>query len=735
MTLQAGEEMIDLMEVLATARKTGTVSQRTGKQEGLEFQPSPKDRGDCVGSRIPRGNSLNRVANASSRKGTRGVVDLRSSIPIPVYRRSAEQLSAALQRKQSEPSPSGIRVTEKPRGPRPPPSAEQTSFVNPESAKRAQISDTVPPSASSSSVSSWDFDGGGEEPQRPATVFTGEYRIRTIKIPGSQAPGHTLRIASSAENLIMGGAGREPPNYAVTQRTNPSMVRYLDKLLPGTPKGVNSPKGTPTVSKGTPDSKTSVGSGQESTPPARNFCRPQVSLDSIQRRDISGKEMSMSRKPINRPSLGRLFSPSSRSLHLDVEPLVPKIPDQYCSGQKTDTRQVSNRTTESETSAQITPEPDNTPSKPSLEITPMPGTVIKRSPIDPHPPRSSSLRALTDFPENSELEQGPTVTTRVSSKGATNLKRNVTFNDFVPLGSIKEQESGDRTRPPESRSTQLLGSFRNIFKSRGGAADKDRTEKENEVQEFVDENQAPSGEQGINEANLFRNDSAKNLETKPKYPRLSGGVSWNKSSRNPKTADESPATPTSSVPRLLAPPSRLPESSLPSFARPTKSTRTKATFGLKGQGSITPDTHPRRPHVRTASTGSPQRLNRGSRRTTGGLLMISGQKKTISSPIFVEKGVLGPGGPTGLVPKNVDEVRSCLETLCKKVGEATTPLERDRHIRLALSLQQQLGNYQSVERAALEVEALAKEKRLEKKIAEDSLDTSLAEAQAQLDED
>jgi hypothetical protein len=48
-------------------------------------------------------------------------------------------------------------------------------------------------------------------------------------------------------------------------------------------------------------------------------------------------------------------------------------------------------------------------------------------------------------------------------------------------------------------------------------------------------------------------------------------------------------------------------------------------------------------------------------------------------------------------------------------------------------LQQHLSDYQSIEKATLEAEALAKERRLEKKVAENFLNKCLADVQAQLD--
>ncbi|KAL4913505.1 hypothetical protein BDW62DRAFT_220637 [Aspergillus aurantiobrunneus] len=696
----------------------------------IQTQPSPKE--DSISSRIPRVTGMRQAANSSAAKGSRSG----SSIPIPVHRRSAEQLSATLQDKQSEASPSGIRLFEKPRGPRPRPPTEQTVFSNLESAQGTeQISEPTPLSTSSSSVSSLDIQISGE-PERPATIFTGEYRTRNTVLPGHQSPGPTLRIASSAENIIMGGTTQEPSDHGVVSKSSPLLIQRLGKLTPSTPKDTKSPRGITPGSRGTQASKASAGGSKEGTPTSRNFCRPQMSLDSLQKRDISGKEMSIARKPVSKSSISSFFSPSSKSLRSDEEPDVPKIPDQYFSNQKNSVRQVPSGPIEPAT-PKVTSEPKDTPSSARPIITPLPETAIKIGGAGyPHPPRTSSLRALSDFPNIVGSAQGAALTSNVPSNVvATNFRRNVTFNDIAPLALDNEQHSKtpDRSRLPESRSNHLLGSFRSIFRSRSGAIDKEHAIKE----ERDDENQAPNIENPVEKENPPPTESEKGPKSKAKYPRLSSGVSWNRSTRNPKAAAESPTTPTPSVPRLLAPSQRRADINIPSFARATKSTRTKATSASKGNVSVTPESHVRRTHVRTASTGSPQRLTRSSKRTASNLLTLSAHKKTNQSPASAaeKKTATAPAVSTDCIPKNLDAFHSCLEKICKKIGYASTSEERYRCIRLALSLQQQLGDYQCIEKIVLEVESLAKAKNLERKAAEESLNTCLAEALVQLEED
>ncbi|KAL4748118.1 hypothetical protein BDW72DRAFT_215054 [Aspergillus terricola var. indicus] len=717
------------------------VKNNRGSNTSLDSKPhgSPETQPSSTGDEDRTRSSLSRVAgskpavNSSSAKGARSS----SLIPVPIQRRSAEQLGATLHKRQSDTCFSGARLVEKPRGPRPRPPSEQTALLVHElNAETEQKSGLTPPSASSSTVSSWDFRDIGD-PERPQTVFTGEYRTRVLGISGHRSPGPTLRIASSAEDVIMGGASGEGSKKADTQPSNPSLIQRLGRLTPGTPKGTNKLGGTALESVETPDSKGSGSNSQGSTPSTRNICRPQISLDSIQRRDISGKEMSISRKPVSKPSLSSLFSPSSKSSRPVDEPIVPKIPERYYSDPGTAMRQDPSRMVESETPVKLASELKDT-SKSDPESTPMPVTAIKVSATNPHPPRTSSLQALTNVPICSGSISSPAVTGEASTV-ATNLRRNVTFNDIAPFASHVEHlnQSPDKSRLSESRSNHLLGSFRNIFRSRSGAAEKERFRKEDvDAPITLTENQAPSTERSAAKDYHLYNNFEKGLKLKPKHTRLSSGVSWNRSSRNPKNA-ESPTTPTPSVPRLLAPPHRDPEGNIPSFARPTRSTRIKANSGSKEQASVTPQSHGRRSHVRTASTGSPQRLTHGSRRTTGNILMLAAQKRAMQSPSSVSgKTVAVSDLSIGCTqPKNLDAFRACLETLCKKVGEALTSQERDRHLRLALSLQQQLADYQGIEKAALETSSLAKEKLLEKQVAEEALNTSLAEAQFQIEMD
>ncbi|KAL4785871.1 hypothetical protein BJX76DRAFT_366515 [Aspergillus varians] len=700
------------------------VSPRTGAHIDPETHSLSREREDSMVSRIPRATGSKVSPGSSAVKGPKSA----SSIPVAIYRRSTEHLGVSSQERQTEPSPSGIRLAEKPRGPRPPPLTEKTPLLIPESGQGTEeVAESSPVSTSPPSAKTWEFQDISEF-ERPPTVFTGEYRTRILTMPGNRTPGPTLRIASSAEDIIMGGSSRGQSNNAITQRASPSLIQRLGKFTPSTPRDTNSPRDTTPGSKGTPGLK----AGARNTPVSRILIRPHASLDSIPRSDFSGKELSIPRKPVNRPSVSSLFSPSLTSLQVDQKPMVPKIPDQYLSGQENTLHQISSRTLEPETPAKVASGPKDSPSNPISDVTPMPKTVIKAGKLHPGPPRSSSLQVISDSSENSHLEKShPGVRSRV----ATNLKRNVTFSDIEPL-TLDIENSGqgpERSKLPESKSNQLLGSFRNIFRSRGGAADRERVKKEEgDASMSAKENNAPSREKVTAKETPLHNDSEKVHKPKTKYTRLSSGVSWNRSSRS-----ESPTTPTPAVPRLLAPPDRV-----PSFAQPTTSTRTKAASTTKENSSIPPGVQARRSHVRTASSGSPQRLARRPRCATGNTAMTSAQNKSNRSPDSVSRNTsaskkTAPTSDmsTNSIPTNLDKYRNYLETLCKKVVEAPTALEREGLLGLALRLQQELVNYQNIEKIALEVESLAKERHLAREVAEESLDTSLAEIQAQLEQD
>lgn len=633
-----------------------------------ETQTLSRNNDDSIGSRIPRITAPKLAGISSTVKGLRSG----SSIPVAIHRRSAEQLGASMQDTQHEPSPKGIRLVEKPRGPRPPP-MDQAPILTSESTEGTGLKFAeTSSSASVSSSDTWDFPDIGD-PERPPVAFTGEYRERVLGPLGNQTRGPTLRITSSAERVIMGNAKQEPSSSSATQNSSPSLLQRLGKLTPNTPKNSKIPRDVTPGSKGTQGSKISIGSGKESTPVSRNFCRPQISMESISKRDISGKELSISRKPINKSSLSSLLSPSSKSLHSDEEPMVPKIPDQYISGQGPSVRKVSNKSLELQAPGKATPETKGTPS--NLEIQATPETVMEAGTICPRPPRSSSLQALSDFPGVSHSEQSSVAgVVNKPSKVVTNLRRNVTFNDITPLASSEPQFSPipDKHRLPESKSNHLLGSFRNMFKSRGGA----------EAPAAASENKHTGSVKATAKENLDRNDSEKTAKPKTKYAtRLSSGVGWNRSGRNNRTRAESPGTPTPSVARLLAPQNRGLDSNIPSFARPTTSTLTKATPAPKAALPVSVEPQTRRPHVRTASTGSPHRLTRGPKRTAGNPLTPPSQK------IMESPNSAAGDAPLILEAKtyfDLERVRICIEKLCEEVGELSTSLERETAIRVRL---------------------------------------------------
>lgn len=639
-----------------------------------------------MGSRIP---VLKRSASSSAPKSARSG----SSILVPVQRRSAEQLGAS-QEKQSESSSSGVRLVEKPRGPRPKPTEQDAPLASGSAEEPEQVSDNNNPSTPSDD-DAWDFKdiSPPDTEERPETVFTGEHRVRRVSMPAHCSSSPTLRIAASAEDIIMGDSAGESSSPAAANPTTPSFLQRLGgKLAPSTSKDTESPKGNSSASKSAQGSKAGADVNREGTSTSPNFCRSQVSVDSLHKRDISGKELSVSRKPLGRPSLSSLFSPSLKSLRYEEEPKVPKIPDEYSTGQQSSLCQVPGGSATPATATKVTAPAKGAPAETEGQATPVPETAIR------YPPRTTSLQALSKAPGGSGAEQSSSISSGLRSRVATNLRRNNTANDINPMASHIEHagQTPGKSRLVESKSTHLLGNLRNIFRSRGAATGKDLVVSE-DIEELstLEEIEAFERENNPAKENMPRHDSETSLDAKPKYSRLSGGVNWSRSSRNPRNVPDSPVTPTPSAPRLLAPAGRVSSNNMPSFARPTQSTTTKSNAS-KGQTSVAPDSQTRRPPVGAASSGSPRRPARGPKFPPANLMMRPGNKKDkkdkkpLKSPVSISsprpipgRTALAPGQSTERTPKNLDTCKECVGFLCTKAREAPKSIERDRYVRVS----------------------------------------------------
>ncbi|KAI9932176.1 hypothetical protein MW887_009686 [Aspergillus wentii] len=726
-------------------------AEKEAEQTPSAIKIPKRSRDSSGGSRIPRvpAQKQSHGGFATSQKEARVASEHRSSIPVAVRRHSAEQL-ATPQNTPSERFAGGMRVIEKPLGPRPRP-VETNNPAVPESIQEPA---KEPASSSSSSVSSWDLDDHEEDLQRPSTVFTGEYRTRLFHRSGQTGYGPTLRVAASAENIIMGAEDSRVKTAMVTQRSPSSSVRYVvGKALP---KSLTQPSGLASHPVGESSNSKEDESSPDHPPVTRNFCRPQVSIEHMPKRDFSGRELSIPRKPLStRPSPANLFSGSSENPESKSTP--PPIPKAWMN-----IGADSNGNSSSEVKAvdpatpmrDISQDEDHS-SGSGVLVQSAPGTAESTASLKPHPPRSSSLQAISDFSMHSESDCVPTGPDEAQLKDASYLRRNVTFDDIVEENPDKEQavQNLHVVRLPDSKSTRMLDSFRNIFSKTKSGAEKGRGKKD----ESVEPASAASKDQTASSTKRARTpnekiDSAKiGPKTKTKYSKLSDGVGWNKNSPNPKSSDDlSPVlvpTPASSLSSIPAPLSAriLPEDRTPSFARPTQATRTKAAVTISSKSSVQggQDTRSRRAHLVAASNGSPQRAGRPQKRVISAPIPIQKNANQTSSGVIEKPGALigqkngtqDDGKPSDSEEKNVINIRRCIESLCNKARDEVTPAKREKYLRLALSLQQQMSNYNSVDKEATEAEALLNKKKADKAIAENALFEYFSQVQMQIDEE
>ncbi|KAF9887048.1 hypothetical protein FE257_010542 [Aspergillus nanangensis] len=641
-------------------------------------------------TRIPRGirpSQGERIPNPLV--NLREVYSSRSAIPTAVRRHSVQSLSSHHDATSSHVA-SGIGSAEKPHGPRPKPESEepqQTPTISEDAREMENVKD-VSIASPPSPVSDWSF----PDEERPEGVYTGEYRKPERLIMGPDSPGS---------------------NYAVTQRSNPALVHYPDAPRHSPGKGPH--VRNPTNSEEDTSTKAEDKSPTDSTRATRNFCRPQISLEAIPKRGSSGRDQSILRKPVNRPSLPSLFSSSSQEENV---PLVPKIPKQYEFSQ---------------------PDSPVTPvrAKSQLHERSVPSTGGSSETVKSFPPRTSSKQAVHELVMSTDLT--PPVMNSGIAAPELKPRSDVTFDDIVPQNVVDGNTTRGIILPrlPDSKSNRMLDSFRSIFKQKSGT-DKGRGKREEGTPGCAVNVQTPVTAIRIkNDDN--KGDSAKTIvKAKSRYTRLSDGVSWNKS--NPKTSEEVVAAgPTLvSASPMLAPTAQNAGENTPSFARPTKSTRTKAAIGLKVQAPNSQDIRTRRTHVTAAPTGSPQRLGHGYRRSQTG---PSIQKSSISRPLNIVrsspnlKSYLTEVDASDPGAKTLSDIHSCIEILCKRTTIEGIPTKREYYLRMTLSLQQQLSDYISLKKEATEAEALAYKKRSEKSAAENILFDHFSQVRAQLDEE
>lgn len=658
---------------------------------------SPKDRSvsddtqtrtkpsDESGSRIPQGHGQKSYPGVI--KGPRPAPDHRSAIPVAARRLSAGNADTA-PNTPNEGFAGGIRVLDRPPGSRPRPAAAEPTTPS----VSESIQETGKESAnssSSSSISSWDLGDGENELQKPPTVFTGEYRPR---ISERQRHGPTLKIAGSAENVIMGTEDRFKSSI-VTQRSSPLRVKYIDRTK------LDSPQSSDDTHKGQSDQM--QGQNGEQQQQAKNFCRPQISPENV--KDISNRELSVARKPLNRPSLASLFVGSAENSDAESTPPVPKI-------SISKEGSVHKASPLSEVKKANDPMPTPSPRLNEGSSTPEP-TQKHMGPLRSHPPppRSSSLQAVADFPMHSGSESEPQTPGEkpAQEKEGLHAKQDATAEDSAEARASKDQGSAEAPRLPDSKSTRVFDSFRNMFKHKG-ATEKGRAKKdESDQTPMLPKDQSTVSVKSIKKNTDENPEPTKaatnnNNKAKPKYSKLSDGVGWNKVPRNPKTLGEfSPAfapTPTSTLSASFPTPlTRNPhDDRTPSFARPTKSTRTKASSSSNQKPQLVSSAGSEGRQRRiiqavAASTGSPQRPNRlGPKRPS---VVSTTQRPSIGQPRVSlpnnnqENIVPGSGGGDDAkqpepVQKSFKEIRSCIETLCNKARDEGTATKREKYLRV-----------------------------------------------------
>ncbi|PLB48889.1 hypothetical protein P170DRAFT_464471 [Aspergillus steynii IBT 23096] len=249
--------------------KAGESSANGKDTQATQASYQAKDTKVRPSSRIPRGpaSMQAQMPLSSEHKGARATPEPRSIMPLTTRTHGAEQMGSA--RNAPVESFSGsIRVVEKPRGPRPQITAEQTDPVE-GSAGKVEMPEPMSSSSGSSFTSDWAA-GKESDVQKPPTVFTGEYRTRTFTRSGSRLEGPKLRIASSAERVLRGSVTKGS-DHADTHHSHPAL-KHTDSLS-GLPKETEDTDDTP---RAMPATSGSHNQSAEQTPVARNFCRPHI---------------------------------------------------------------------------------------------------------------------------------------------------------------------------------------------------------------------------------------------------------------------------------------------------------------------------------------------------------------------------------------------------------------------------------------------------------------------------
>lgn len=549
-----------------------------------------KQRADAGSSKIPRVSTQRRRISAQQAEST---PEQPSSIPISARKRGERPQSP--QEESNHRFSGGIRVIENPIT-----FHRLATELNPPHEPEPPQPETD--EEDSSSVSSWGNIDPAELAMKKPKGLTGENRVRPQTKEDLLAKyGASLRIAPSAERLLL---GRET-DTSESQRSSTLKGKQADRSLMSMPN-----------IKLNEDRHLEEGHGY----PFPNFCRPQVSQEGYHRSsDHSNRE------------IGAYHNKRTTSLSLDTGdddnnsrvPPVPRVPSSLMEG-----RQAPPEGTD-EYYADMASRVD-------------PFTLS--GPLDSHPPRSTSLQTQAgfDFTPSSLREANP------KDDPLQPDRSNRTFDEIMqsPEEPARKETSG---RLPDSKSSRMLGGFRNIFsKNKTGQPSKEQPPGSD-----------PKRAKTVTEKTEAAKSSPESARSKTK---------WSKSSRNLKPEHISSPIPTSAVPSpgsypstARAPARRQEIHTTPSFARPTQATRTR-----QAASAVAQEARMNRIKVLTPSTGSPSRSARIQKRIN---LAVSAPQP---HPKFADCGEVG-----------VETVQRCIESLCVKACENSHPLRRQKNLRVS----------------------------------------------------
>ncbi|KAF4231856.1 hypothetical protein CNMCM8980_004124 [Aspergillus fumigatiaffinis] len=680
-----------------------TISSESSRPEALNQDKSPnKDtpRHASHGTRIPAPASQKLGTGGNQQKGTRVTSEHRSSIPVAVRKVGTEHQN------MPEGGSSGheggeTRATESTRRPHVSPFQHQINTLWGYIRDEDIANEVSRYSSTSSSSGDWDgYQDDVDELERP-TGYTGDNR-RPFERSAQCFYGPRLQIAASAENVIMG-------TPKLSSKSSPDLKRDVPRTAT---------QGSPHNARLSEQSSRSIEGGHETkaspdgTPEAsRNFCRPRPSLENISRRDFSGRELSIPRKPAGSPSLTDLHNPSSNELPSQyMVPTVPKIPDEHNAFLNKDKP------------------------LPELKAARVKGAAAADS---PHPTRTSSLQSVPASQGESAMTT-PRTPNIPPPGGATDLERTVTFDDIV----LENKHSVQRGKGkfPDSRSNRMLDSFRNIFKHKN-AADKTRMKNQESIDAAVEESadQAQSGAVDRASKDDGKLESAATAsKSRIKSPRLPERAGWSKGARSISAPIHvSPGafpTPTSSLSSIPAPSPRVYEEyQTPSFARPTKSTRTRAATNPRLQTPVAADGRSRRTSAMAASTGSPQRSTRvyhhlrsaaGSKKASQAKKIADEQAAISESPGAASSQTSHTSNTDWLnLPKEQkdEEISAFIPRIFREICEETDRDKRAEMLRETLSLKHQLDTVNNARAVVTEAEETLRKKMEKKTVAERAL--------------